>query len=89
MNANEIECPSCCGSGEWKTECCNGSGGCSCHGRPVPMGRCNVCHGSGKVPEDITQEQRMANCRAIAGLHFIGSGPHGMYSIWPNRGNFV
>lgn len=86
---DEIQCPSCYGTGEWETECCNGSGGCSCRGERVPMGTCNVCGGTGKVPANITQEQKMANCRAIQGLHFIGSGPSSMYSLWPNRGNFV
>lgn len=86
---DEINCPSCYGTGEWETECCNGAGGCSCRGQVVPMGRCNVCNGSGKVPANVTPEQLKANCRAIAGLHFIGSGSRDTHSIWPNRGNFV
>ncbi len=89
MNDDFIRCPGCCGTGEWETECCNGAGGCSCKGERIPMGRCNVCAGAGYVSKDITKEQRMANCRAIQGLHFIGSGPNGMYSLWPNRGGFV
>lgn len=89
QNQPLVTCPGCNGSGEWETECCSGAGGCSCRGEAIPMGRCNVCASTGQVPEDISQEQRMANCRAISGLHFIGSGPSGMHSIWPNRGNLV
>lgn len=93
MNTTEaietLQCPSCRGTGEWEAECCNGSGGCSCRGERVPMGRCNVCYGTGRVPADISKEQLMANCRAIRGLHFLGSGPNDMYSVWPNRGHFV
>ena len=84
-----MTCPSCAGSGVWETECCDGSGGCTCRGQIVPMGTCNVCGGSGEVSEDISDEQRKANCRAIAGLHFIGSGPIGMYDTWPNWGNMA
>lgn len=83
-------CPSCHGSGEWETECCNGSGGCSCRGQVVLMGRCNVCSGHGEVPESISEEQRMANCRAIEGLCFIGSGPStGIWAGEGARGHFV
>lgn len=79
-----ITCPSCRGRGEWETECCNGSGGCSCRGQVIPMGTCNVCGGSGEIPEDASREQRRANCNAIAGSCFIGSGPTTGY--WANNG---
>lgn len=75
-------CQACGGSGEWETECCGGAGGCSCRGRVVPMGACNVCYGSGQVPSDISDERKFANCRAIMGNHFIGSGPRD--GSWPN-----
>ena len=85
MNSNQmINCPSCNGTGEWETECCNGSCGCSCRGQVVPMGQCNVCYGSGQVPEDISPEQLKANCKAIAGLCFIGSGPS--RGFWAGQG---
>lgn len=81
---SEILCPACHGAGQWECECCNGSGGCSCGGQPVPMGQCHVCHGTGKVPENITPEQAQANCRAIAGMCFLGSGPSSGY--WADKG---
>lgn len=84
-----MRCPGCYGSGQWESECCNGADGCSCRGQLVPMGTCNVCHGAGQVPVNISEEQKRANCRAIAGLHFLGSGPSGMHSVWPNRGHYV
>lgn len=46
------------------------------------MGACNVCGGTGRV--DGTHNPR-ANVDAIRGLHFIGTGPNDMWSIWPNR----
>lgn len=77
------QCPSCHGRGEWETECCNGAGGCDCRGQVVPMGTCNVCCGTGEVPEDVTQDQLHANVRAIAGRCFIGNGPTS--GPWANR----
>jgi len=73
------ECPSCYGQGTWEVECCNGSGGCSCGGGLVDMGRCNVCGGSGYVIEG--QYDDMANVNAIrrAGACFAGSGPSSGY----------
>lgn len=82
-NGNEQVCPLCL-DGRWEVECCNGSGGCSCGGEPVDMGICNACKGSGFVGDDYDAR---ANIRAIQGLHFIGTGPRGMYDVWPNRGN--
>ena len=78
-------CPSCYGSGEWETECCSGAGGCSCRGGVISMGQCNVCGGKGQVPTTISDEQRMANCRVIKGLCFIGSGPSG--GVWAGEGS--
>lgn len=79
-----IDCPSCGGRGEWESECCNGSGGCSCHGQPVNMGVCHVCRGSGQVSENISHERKMANLRSIQGACFLGSGPS--TGIWANNG---
>lgn len=70
-------CPSCYGEGRWETECCNGSGGCSCRGRTVDMGACNVCHGSGYVIDG--QYNRDANINTIKGYCFVGSGPSSGY----------
>lgn len=68
-----VPCPACNGAGDWFSECCDGSGGCSCRGQIVPMGRCNVCHGEGRVIEG--QHNPMANVDAIRGLCYLGSGP--------------
>lgn len=65
-----IECPACNGVGEWETECCDGSHECSCHGERVPMGRCLVCNGTGKVIEG--QYNPSANCDSIRGMSYIG-----------------
>lgn len=66
-----VRCRNCIG-GRWETECCNGSGGCSCRGQRIDMGPCNVCHGAGwHRPEADTR----ANIRTIEGLCYIGSGP--------------
>lgn len=67
-------CRACNGEGQWYTECCNGSGGCSCGGDIVPMGRCNVCDGSGVEQEGADPA---ANLTTIEGFGFIGSGPTG------------
>ena len=85
MSDNRQTCPGCYGSGSWETECCNGSGGCSCRGRVVEMGRCNVCGGHGYVVEGDYDPR--ANLSTIRGLHFIGSGPNGMHNLWPKRGS--
>lgn len=81
---NLISCPSCNGSGQWETECCSGAGGCSCRGGVVQMGICNVCLGAGEIPENASEEQRMANVHSIAGACFIGSGPS--TGIWATMG---
>lgn len=65
-------CGACHGEGRWYTECCNGAYGCSCGGDIVPMGRCNVCRGTGVEPED---SDPAANLAAIEGRPYIGSGP--------------
>lgn len=66
-----IPCEMCIG-GRWETECCNGSGGCSCKGERIDMGRCNVCGGSGMRRKDAN---KMANCYTIRGQCYVGSGP--------------
>lgn len=76
-------CPGCNGEGRWEAECCNGSGGCSCHGEPVDMGLCNVCGGSGEVPKGKPVNTK-ANLEAIQGFCFIGSGPSD--GIWAGQG---
>jgi hypothetical protein len=70
--SHKIICPGCHGSGEWETECCDGSRGCSCHGERVPMGRCYVCNGTGYVIEG--KYDPMANCNSIKGMLYAGSG---------------
>lgn len=67
-----VECEHCYGRGEWEAECCNGSYGCSCRGEVVPMGQCNVCCGQGWRRPDANTK---ANCDAIAGMPYLGSGP--------------
>jgi hypothetical protein len=84
MSEQTRDCPSCYGSGQWETECCNGSSGCDCKGEVVQMGLCNVCHGTGQVPVDGEGVNFHANCDAIAGLCFIGSGPTS--GLWANMG---
>jgi len=86
-SAKEIICPGCGGSGRFETECCNGMSGCSCRGEIIDLGPCRVCDGQGTVIEG--QYDRYANRREIQGLHYIGSGPSGMYEVWPNRGHMV
>lgn len=73
--SKEIECPYCYGEGTWEAECCNGSGGCSCHGQPVFMGNCNVCKGSGKVTEGEFNESANSEFIMQSGVCFLGSGP--------------
>jgi len=71
-----------CENGTWFTECCNGAGGCSCHGELVNMGNCHVCNGTGWRRLD-------ANIRAnsdfirMTGACFAGSGPKTGY--WSNK----
>jgi hypothetical protein len=69
-------CRPCDGTGFWEAACCNGAGGCSCGGETVPMGECNVCHGSGRMAPDA---DTMANVKVIRGFGFIGTGPAGGY----------
>jgi len=79
-------CPNCI-DGRWETECCNGSGGCDCQGKPLDMGPCNVCGGTGKLPDDDSQVNYQANLEKIRGLCFIGSGPtRGMWAGQGERG---
>lgn len=85
-----IECRSCEGSGEWETECCNGSGGCDCRGQRVKMGTCNVCHGARQVRADGVGVNHMANVEKIRGLSFIGRGPtSGMWANMGARGHMI
>ena len=62
----------CCYGGYWESECCNGSGGCSCGGLPIQMGACNVCGGLGYRRPDANTN---ANVEAIGGACYLGSGP--------------
>jgi len=64
-----------CEDGHWYAECCDGSGGCSCGGRAMDMGICNVCGGSGwrRPDADLT-----ANAKTIRSC-FLGSGPRTGY----------
>jgi hypothetical protein len=64
-------CRACEPDGTWWTECCNGSGGCSCQGLPINMGRCRECGGTKE------QSRPGVNAESIRGLLFIGSGPEG------------
>lgn len=73
--AEHITCPSCYGSGSWEAECCNGSGGCSCRGRAVHMGTCNVCHGSGTVVKGEYNSRANSDFIMNSGACFLGSGP--------------
>ncbi len=70
-----IQCEMCEG-GIWYTECCNGANGCDCKGQMVEMGQCNVCKGTGWRRLDAN---KMANCEAIRGRCFVGSGPTSGY----------
>lgn len=70
-NLIEEYCGACCGQGQWDVECCNGSGGCSCRGQPVPMGTCRACGGSGIITAEYDPK---ANLRAIEGYCYIGTG---------------
>lgn len=65
-----------CYNGRWEVECCNGAGGCDCHGKPVDMGICNVCGGTGWHRPDADTR---ANLRKIQGRCFVGSGPTSGY----------
>lgn len=78
-------CRGCGGDGRLLTECCDGSGGCSCRGRVMDLGSCRECGGCGEI-EEGTYSRR--NLDAIRGLHFIGTGPNAMHDIWPNRGGY-
>lgn len=66
----------CCDNGQWFAECCNGTGGCDCHGQPVNMGKCHVCNGTGWRKKDANLK---ANTESIRGRCFIGSGPRTGY----------
>lgn len=69
------ECPSCYGEGRWETECCNRSGGCSCGGGLVDMGRSNVCNGTGYVFDGEYNDRANVDFLEKAGACFAGSGP--------------
>lgn len=73
------ECQACEGTGQWETECCSGANGCDCRGQRVAMGCCNVCGGHGYVDTEDPGHDPMANCKAIAGRCFVGSGPTSGY----------
>lgn len=86
-NEKEIECPNCYGSGEWEAECCNGSGGCSCHGQAVNMGACRVCRGTGRVINGKYNGRANSDFIINSGCCFLGSGPsYGYWSTTPAMG---
>jgi hypothetical protein len=68
----EEMCPCCYGRGEWQTECCDGSYGCSCRGQVIDMGTCLACGGSGVRMDGMDTQ---ANIRSISGQAYIGTGP--------------
>jgi len=72
-----------CENGEWYAECCNGADGCSCYGKPVNMGKCNLCNGTGWRRPDADM---MANLVEIRGYCFVGSGQSGYWSNKPAMG---
>lgn len=78
---HRMACPGCLGDGFWETECCDGSGGCSCGGGRIPMGTCNVCQGRGVVDRD--GHDSMANAKLIGGYCFVGTGPSSGY--WADK----
>lgn len=67
-------CKACGGAGRLEFECCDGSYGCSCRGRPVDMGDCGVCAGTGEVEEGAQDPQ--ATIDLVKGRPFLGSGPN-------------
>lgn len=71
----EITCPSCYGQGSWEAECCNGSGGCSCRGHAVNMGRCHTCHGRGILIKGEYNPHANSDFIMNSGACFLGSGP--------------
>lgn len=81
--AETITCPGCYGSGCWQTECCDGSGGCSCGGGLVDMGRCNVCGGYGRVTEGEFNARANVDVILNGGYCFAGSGPTSGY--WADK----
>ena len=70
LHGEMVQCH--CDGGRWSAECCNGARGCSCQGRPVDMGTCQICDGSGWHTRDADMN---ANLRKIQGLPYLGSGP--------------
>lgn len=82
-DGDEMEPCRSCEGGEWFTECCNGSGGCSCRGQVISMGPCGVCGGSGWHRKDADP---LANARSIAGYGFIGTGPRSGWDGMPRLG---
>ena len=80
MTDELLECEACLGHGEWEVECCNGSGGCSCQGQTVYMGKCLVCHGTGMRSPNADVA---ANRKSITGYCFIGTGPTS--GIWAGK----
>lgn len=71
-NDNKQICGACGGEGSWESECCNGASGCDCGGRPVFMGMCLVCEGTGYMTDESDVR---ANIKSIQGLCYLGSGP--------------
>lgn len=69
-----------CENGEVWTECCNGSGGCSCEGKQVFFGKCAACNGAGQrlatrnVDAQVNLNAIRSYARAFGG--YIGN-PHG------------
>lgn len=88
LQDNYIICPSCYGQGTWETECCNGSGGCSCGGGLVDMGTCQVCRGEGRVIEGRHNPRANSDFIMRSGACFAGSGPtSGYWAGKPALGN--
>ena len=65
-------CRACLGAGEWFSECCDGSRGCSCRGQVIAMGQCLACGGTGQIGDGY---RASANIDSIRGRCYIGSGP--------------
>lgn len=73
-------CNVCHGYGQMESECCNGAGGCSCHGDVVLL-PCTYCDGKGTVESNIeASENGLRKFRKFyGGRCFLGSGPSSGY----------
>jgi hypothetical protein len=70
------KCDRCGGTGEMDTECCNGSGGCSCRGKVVYL-TCTYCDGRGQVEDNVVA--KVEGHRKYMTLYghsaYLGTGP--------------